>query len=254
MSTARFYIPPERWNPQTPQLDDQETRHATEVLRLVEGDPVVVFNGKGSELGARLGPVGKQGTPLIPGPMAKSPPMATRIALAQAIPKGKNMDLVVQKATELGVGAIHPILSERTVIKLSSEDAARKQEKWQRTGIEACKQSGQNWLPRIASPMTMEAFLSTAASEYELLLIASLQPGARHLKAILAETREMNNGNDPASVIICIGPEGDFTPAEISRALAAGAQPMGLGPIVLRTETAAIYSLSVLAHELLNTH
>jgi len=251
MTTARFYIPPERWNPASPQLDREETHHAVEVLRLKENDPVTVFNGFGTELSARLGHISKHGCPLIPGPLVKSSPLRTRIDLAQAIPKGKNMDLVVQKATELGASTIHPILSERTVIKLDKTDATRKQEKWQRTSIEACKQSGQNWLPMVTPPLPMDAFLNQSANQYDLLLIASLQPGARHLKAILSETREINH-NNPGSVLMIIGPEGDFTPAEISRALNAGAQPMSLGPIVLRTETAAIYSLSVLAHELLS--
>jgi 16S rRNA (uracil1498-N3)-methyltransferase len=175
--------------------------------------------------------------------------LRAKITLGQAIPKGKNMELIVQKATELGAAGIVPLLSERTVVALGAEEASKKQEKWQRTAVEACKQSGQNWLPEVSLPQTVEKFISSGPSA-DLLLIASLQPASRGIKEILAEATELAGGDRPASALVLIGPEGDFTPSETNQALTAGFLPLTLGPIVLRTETAAIYSLSVLAHEL----
>ena len=180
----------------------------------------------------------------------KSPELGARIALAQAVPKGKNMDLIIEKATELGVAEIHPLLSERTVIKLDATERDKKRDKWQRVAIEACKQSGQNHLPTVAAPQTPEQFFAGGRPAYDLLLVASLQPGSRHLKDLLAE-HQNETGGAPKSALILIGPEGDYTPSEINTAQNAGCLPMTLGPIVLRTETAAIYSLSVLAYELL---
>lgn len=245
----RFHIPANVWNPQNPVLTGAEAHHATDVLRLREGDAVVVFDGRGAEQAARISGIGKDQVTLSPGPVAKSAPLPCQIALGQAIPKGKNMEWIVQKATELGASAIFPVLSERTIVRLEKEEAESKRDKWQRVAVEACKQSGQNFLPEVSLPVSMEDLLVRHAKGYELVIIASLQPGARHLKALLEEHQSMR-GQLPKSVLILIGPEGDFTPAEINRALSGGAQPMSLGPIVLRTETAALYSLSVLAHEL----
>lgn len=245
----RFHIPPADWNPEVPRLTGEEAHHALHVLRLQPGDPVVVFDGRGAEMATRIAASAGREVDLEPARPVAAPPIPCRITLAQAIPKGKNMELIVQKATELGAAAIHPVVSERTIVRLDAEEAARKQAKWQRTAIEACKQSGQNHLPEVAVPADMATVLDEAGRAHDLVIIASLQPGSRRLKPILAEHEELH-GSSPASVLMLIGPEGDFTPAEVNRALSAGAQPMTLGPIILRAETAAIYSLSVLAHEL----
>ena len=246
----RFYIPAERWNSEALVLSEAESHHCLTVLRLGEGDKVVAFDGRGSELSTSIESAAKGAVRLAPGPVQKSPELRARIALGQAVPKGKNMDLIIEKATELGVAEIHPLLSERTVIKLDPEEKSRKREKWQRIAIEACKQSGQNFLPSVSEPQTPEHFFAGGRLPYELLVIASLQPGSRHLKTILAEHEE-HVGGRPASALVLIGPEGDYTPAEVNLAQNGGCLPMTLGPIVLRTETAAIYSLSVLAYELL---
>ena len=159
------------------------------------------------------------------------------------------MDLIVQKATELGAHSIVPLTTERTVVQFEARDAEKKREKWQSGVIEACKQCGQNWMPAVLQPQTLSAFF-TGAPAFDLLLIASLQPGALHPKAVLADFRR-EKGANPASVLVLIGPEGDFTPAEIALAKTHGCRPITLGPIILRTETAALYCLSVLSYELL---
>ena len=141
------------------------------------------------------------------------------------------------------------MLSERTVVRLDAADAERKQRKWQRVAVEACKQSGQNWLPKVHAPHTIEQCLADS-NGVDLKLVGSLQPNARGFKYLLNEYQEMH-GDAPSSALILIGPEGDYTPAEIHLATMLGCQPVTLGPIVLRTETAAIFSLSVLAYELM---
>ena len=245
----RFFIEPARWNPAAPRLTGEEAHHAKHVLRLKDGESCVVFDGQGSEQAAKVAGFDGHEVALRPGPVAKTPPLACRIALAQAIPKGRNMDLIVQKATELGASALFPVLSERTIVRLDRDEAERKQEKWQRVAVEACKQCGQNFLPQVGRPVPLAELLAARCRDFDLVIVASLQPGSRRLKPILAEFQEMR-GRPPGSVLMLVGPEGDFTPAEINQALSAGALPMTLGPIVLRTETAALYSLSVLAHEL----
>ncbi len=240
---ARFYIPPHAWNPDKLVLDDAETHHALDVLRVQPGDRVTVFNGEGAEATVEVAKIAKGRIELRKLHASKTPPLSCAITLGQAVPKGKNMELIVEKAVELGAAAIAPLLSERTVVRADEDEALRKRDKWQRAAMEAAKQCGQNWLPQVARPLTPREFFA-AGHAYDLLLIASLQPGALPLKTVLAEIEK------PRRVLILVGPEGDFTPAEISLAQSHGCRPITLGPIILRTETAAIYCLSVLGHEL----
>jgi 16S rRNA (uracil1498-N3)-methyltransferase len=247
----RFYIAPAAWNQESLQLDEAEAHHALNVLRLKAGDRIVVFDGRGREATVEVGEGSRKSLPLRVVHAAKTPPLPCRIVLAQAVPKGKNMDLIIQKATELGAAEIAPLLSERTVVRMEDErgEAEAKREKWQTIAIEAAKQCGQNWLPTIGLPKSPKEFLAERAKDFDLLWIASLQPDAKHPRAWL---REFAPSAGPKSALVLVGPEGDFTPAEIAMAKAAGCRPITLGPIVLRTETAAIYCLSVLSYELLN--
>ena len=241
----RFYIPPHAWNPDKLALDDGETHHALGVLRMQAGARATVFNGLGAEATVELARVEKGRVVLQKISEGKTAPLACEIVLGQAIPKGKNMDLIVEKAVELGAAAIVPLMSERTIVRADAGEALGKREKWQRTAVEAAKQCGQNWLPRVHTPVTPKDFFA-AGERFDLMLIASLQPDARPIKEVLAEA----GAGRPRRVLILVGPEGDFTPAEVGLAKSHGCRPVTLGPIILRTETAAIYCLSVLGHEL----
>ena len=244
----RFYIPPARWNLDRLLLDEDETHHATDVLRMKAGDRATVFNGEGAQAAVELAHISKRAIELKLLTPSQSAPPACRITLGQAIPKGKNMDLIVQKATELGAAAVVPLTTGRTVVQFEARDAEKKREKWQAVAIEACKQCGQNWLPVVRPPQPLSRLFEETT--FDLLLIASLAPGALHPKAVLTDFLRAK-GSPPESVLMLIGPEGDFTPAETALALAHGCRPITLGPIVLRTETAALYCLSVLSYELL---
>jgi len=247
-------------------LTGTEAHHARGVLRLQPGDRVVLFDGQGREATAEITALDSAAVRLQILQEAVTPHLRARITLAQAIPKGKNMDLIVQKSVEIGATEIFPLLSARTVVHLDPGSAAQKRAKWQTVALEAAKQCGQNWLPRIHFPRSPDAFfreIETAispvgaeagmspASRFDLRLVGSLQPGARHLKNILADYAQTYHGARPASVLMLIGPEGDFTPAEIALARSHGCTPLTLGPIILRVETAAIYCLSILSYELL---
>ena len=246
----RFYISPENWSPDALALTGSEAHHARDVLRMKRRDKLVLFNGRGREITAEIVDLGDE-IRLQKLHEAETPPLRCRIVLGQAIPKGKNMELIMQKAVEIGAAEIVPIISDRTVVQVDSESAAQKQSKWQQIAVEAAKQCGQNWLPYVHAPRKLsELFSVTAEESFDLQLIGSLQPGAQHLKKVLMDYSSEHQ-HRPHSVLMLVGPEGDFTPAELAFARGHGCQPITLGPIILRVETAAIYCLSILSYELL---
>jgi 16S rRNA (uracil1498-N3)-methyltransferase len=235
---ARFYLPPDVWLTE-PTLTGDEARHLSQVLRMKPGDPVIVFDGHGRRASAEILSVSRDRVPLKLGEILSSRAPLPAITLAQAIPKGKNMDLIVQKSVELGIAAIQPLVTRYTVV----QPGDGKSEKWRRNALEACKQCGQDTLPEIAEPLTFDRWIATQTDAPGLKLIASLAPGARPFRTILRE----NPGTIQATLLV--GPEGDFSAEETAAALAAGFLPVSLGSIVLRVETATLYCLSALRYE-----
>ena len=276
MGLPRFYIRPEDWTTNAPVLAGAEAHHARDVLRLRQRDQAVLFDGRGHELTVEISEIGRREMRFRVVQEGAALPRGCRITLAQAIPKGKNMELIVQKAVELGAAEIIPIISERTVVSLNEKEGRSKQEKWQQIVIEACKQCGQNWMPDVAEPRSLKEFLQARTSDIrsqrsesrkesagrvssfsdirpltsDLRLVASTQTDALHLKEILRRF-EAEHEARPTNVTVLVGPEGDFTPAEYANASEAGFLAITLGSIILRVETAAIYCLSVLSYELL---
>jgi 16S rRNA (uracil1498-N3)-methyltransferase len=232
------------------ELSATESHHLVAVNRAQAGDTVTVFDGRGTEWICTLAGPDKRAARLQVRFAQKIKPLPYGITLGQALPKGGFMDAIVRKATELGVSRIVPLESERTQVHLDGERSDRKIEKWQTAALEAAKQCGNSWLPEIAPVQPAGAFIDRARG-YDLKLIASLRPGAKSLPAVLAAFRAGRASEvNPVSAVWLIGPEGDFSQAEINQAIGAGFEPVTLGPLVLRCETAAVYAISVLSYEL----
>lgn len=244
----RFFVPPAACHGDSFELTGAEAHHAARVLRLRRGDSVVVLDGAGTELACAVAGTAQGAVRLDVCERRTHPRPAFQITLLQALPKGKLFESIVQKATELGASRIVPVLSERVVSQLDETKAESRQAHWQQVAIEAVKQCGAPWLPRVEAPQSPAAFLA-CGERFDLPFVASLQPGSRHPRAWFDQFRS-EHGGAPSSVAVWVGPEGDFTAAEIEAITAAGARPITLGPLVLRVETAAVYCLSVLNYEL----
>jgi 16S rRNA (uracil1498-N3)-methyltransferase len=245
----RFFLPPNQCTESKLWLETREARHATQVLRLKIGDPVTVLDGAGHEFACDITQVSKREVMLTVTGKKFHPPLPTRLTLIQAVPKGKTFDVIVQKATELGAFRVVPLLTERVATRLDKvKDAAQKVDKWRQVAIESIKQCGSPWLPEISAPVTFGQYL-TGKESYDLSLVAALA-GARQHPRKFFEVFHREHQRLPKSIRVWVGPEGDFTPAELAGILASGAMPITLGSNVLRAETAAIYCLSVLNYEL----
>lgn len=219
-------------------LQGSAATHITRVLRLRQGDALTLFNGQGGEYAASLAEArGGKVTVAVGEAHPLERESALSLTLAQGVSRGERMDLVVQKATELGVCGLAPVFTERSVVRLSAAQAARKLEHWRAIAVGACEQSGRNRLPQLRAPVPLADFLKAAASGTRLLL----SPGA--------PARIQDLPPPVAAVTVLIGPEGGLSELERESAVAAGFTPVRLGPRVLRTETAAIAALSVLQRE-----
>lgn len=235
---ARFFLPPTAWL-ENPALTGDEARHLSQVLRIKPGETITVFDGLGRRASARVLGGTRDHVPLQLGEILPTRAPHPLITLAQAIPKGKNMDLIVQKSVELGIAAIFPLVTRHTVV----QPGDGKSDKWRRNALEACKQCGQDTLPTIAEPLTFERWIATQAHAPGLKLIASLAPGALPMREVLRAHPHTTQAT------LLVGPEGDFAVEEINAALDAGFLPITLGSIVLRVETATLFGLSALRYE-----
>lgn len=250
MPDFRAFCVPASAEPAELTLSAEESHHLVAVNRARAGDTVVAFDGRGNEWICDLVSDRKNAAVLKVRFKQKLKPLPYEITLGQALPKGPSMDAIVRKATEIGAARIVPLESERTQVHLDGDRSDRKIEKWQTAALEAAKQCGNAFVPAIDPVQKASAFMESARG-FDLKLIASLQTGAKSLKTVLASFRT-SQGRAPRKVLWMIGPEGDFTPAEMSISQSAGFEPITLGPLVLRCETAAAYALSILSYELQN--
>lgn len=241
--SARLHVDPARMAGDTVVVADEDYRYLMRVLRLVAGDRVTLFDGHGGEADAEITRVGPRAVELVVRERrrgeASTGPLLT---LIQALARGEKLDLVVQKATELGVGRIVPVTTERAVPRLETIRAGSRRARWQKIAREAARQSGRADVPEI-DPVTPFPIAVAAAPRESLKLI--LWENARGHRM-----REALPASAPSGIVVAVGPEGGFSDGEIEQARAAGFVAVGLGPRILRTETASLAALAVLGYAL----
>jgi 16S rRNA (uracil1498-N3)-methyltransferase len=240
---TRCFLPPESWEEIPPRLSESESHHLLRVRRGREGDRVRVFDGAGRSADAEIVATAGGRAVLRLGEPRRSPPPRLARILIQAMPKHPKPEAIVEKAVELGASAVWFVNAERSVPRPSAEAAAERCERWRAVAVAAAKQCGQDRLPELAWLESVEAAVRRAAGRRQIL--CALEAGARPLRDVLRS----GGLADAPSVVAWVGPEGDFSPDEARRIVAAGAIPARLGPLTLRTETAALYVLCILAYE-----
>jgi len=244
----RFYLPPDQTRGEPLVLRSREAHHALHVLRMKPGEPVLVLNGEGGVFDCCVETATRKEVFLrvVRQQQVARPPW--QITIASAVAKTKSMEFLVQKAAELGAFRIRPLITERVVAHWDSEAATHRVDKWRAIAIESIKQCGSAWLPQIDEPIPLPRFL-TRLGEFDLALVAALHSDARHPREHLASFWQ-RCPSTPVRIAVCLGPEGDFTGAELEAVRAAGILPIHLGPLILRCETAALYCLAALNYEL----
>ncbi|HOO21495.1 MAG TPA: RsmE family RNA methyltransferase [Kiritimatiellia bacterium] len=239
----RCYLPPGGWEGETAELDEAESRHLAGVMRVREGARIGLLDGAGRTGEAEVVSAGKRSATVRIRSRRMADPRVPRRILMQALVREQKMDWLIQKAVELGVSEIRPMQTDHAVVRIRPAEAAKKAARWQAIALAACKQSGNPWLPRIEAPRPLAEVLGELGGVPACF--GALQEGAVPLPAFFGRLRRENG---PA-VGLFIGPEGDFSGAEVEALLAAGVQPVTFGPIVLRVETAAVFILSALQYE-----
>lgn len=218
-------------------LPTQAGEHVARVLRLGAGAPVVLFNGDGHDYAAVLVDVGKRDVRArIQGMLAVANESPLRLTLAQGVARGEKMDLIVQKATELGVACVVPLLTERSEVRLDPARAEKRLAHWRAVAASACEQSGRASLPGILPAQPLEGWLASLPQDGQLRL-ALLPEGSQSLRSLCF---------GPAGGLLVVGPEGGLGERDVSALHAAGFGGLALGPRILRTETAGLAALAAL--------
>ncbi|HPE62433.1 MAG: 16S rRNA (uracil(1498)-N(3))-methyltransferase [Thiothrix sp.] len=237
MRIPRFYTPIPLQQGQQLELPPEVFRHAIQVLRLNPGADLILFNGQGGEYLAELTTVGKRHASVqitAFTPQERESPL--HLTLVQALIKPDKMDFAIQKSVELGVAAIQPLLSARSVTRPGRDQLDKKQQHWEAVAGSACEQSGRTRLPMILPLLTLDGYLAASARRERLILLPGAHP----------RLPELVFDSTPRILEVLIGPEGGFDDGEVSACLQAGIRPLALGPRILRAETAALTISSLL--------
>jgi 16S rRNA (uracil1498-N3)-methyltransferase len=235
--TARFHAPDARAEGDLVTLPDEEAEHLTRVLRLTAGAPIVVFNGHGIEFDAVVEQAGKSSVAVrLGGSRVPSVEPSVAVTLAQAVLKGDKMDDVVRDAVMMGIAAIQPVVTTRTEVTIAALNRGRRRERWQRVAVASAKQCGRAVVPVVHSPVDLDGVLRHGS----LMRLMLVEPSAGVSAQPITDLAER-----PADATLIVGPEGGWTPEELSRS-AAACRFVSIGPRTLRADAAPLVGLTAL--------
>lgn len=236
----KFHIRPDTVSGDRVIFDEQETRHLRRVLRLRPGEVVHAIDGQGCEFAVRLESLrGREAVGRILGRSDRLTESPLAITLAQGIPKGEKMEWIVKTVTELGAARVMPLLTERVIVRLPLSRWRERQRRWQRVATEAAKQCGRSVIPAVEPVLTLEEFIAGGiGAELALCLWEGESQGLRDILSSISDS--------PSSALLVVGPEGGLAVGEVDRLRAHGLRTAGLGPRILRTETAGPVGVALL--------
>ncbi len=242
----RCLIDAAQWAADEIELAPEESHHLVQVLRVRPGERVGLFTGRGQTVEATFVAVRQKRALLraLPATRRTAPPPSVAVTLIQALPKHALMDGIVQKAVELGALAIQPLITERVIVRLSSDAAGQRRDRWQKIALEATRQCGAAWMPDVLPVRCLPEIIPDLA-HFDLCLVGSLHTDARPFREVVTQPRLRSMKR----VALIVGPEGDLSEKETLALRDAGAQLASFGKAVFRVETAALYGLSLLHYE-----
>ncbi len=246
----RYFVPAAQMGQHSVSFEGEDARHLAAVMRSKPGDLIIACDGNGRDVLAKITSVNKGNVQAeIIERLMTNAEMAWKVTVAQSLPKGDKLEIVIQKGTEAGAAAFQPFLSQRTVVQYDERKEAKRLERWRKIAKEAAEQSHRSVIPEVNTVGSWKSLLKQF-SDYDLILFCYEEVGrsGTGLRDLLSHQRAANK-DDARRVMVVIGPEGGFTPQEAEAATASGAILIGLGRRILRTETAALYALACLAYE-----
>ena len=247
MARRRFYASPDNITASLATLSTQETHHLIHVLRMTPGDEAFVFDGCGREFRCSFSRVeANQALLEIEETLSDIVESSLHITLAQALAKGEKFDFIVQKATELGVSAVAPLITRNSDVRLDDQQKNNRVERWRRISLEAMKQCGRRRLVEIARPRSLREFIAetTALDARNQVTLVFSEGGGMPIAEALQPSAE------GSAVCALVGPEGGWSTDELEALKDSGSSAVTLGPRVLRTETAALVALTLIQNAL----
>jgi len=239
----RFFISAEQSTDRHITISGEDVRHIAMVLRMKTGDELLLCDGEGTEYQTTIAQVGRSEIIADVKARSKRELRGPRVTLCQGLPKSDKMDWIVQKATELGVASIIPLVTERTIVKIRDEE--KRISRWQKIAREAAMQSNRPTIPKVEKIQSLDGYIRTLDPDPWTLLILPWEEGTLPIKEVLRTNPDMKN------IIVLIGPEGGFSAQEAAMGKEKGFHLVSLGQNILRTETAAVAVLSMIGYEFL---
>ncbi|MNM10123.1 Ribosomal RNA small subunit methyltransferase E [compost metagenome] len=246
----RYFIPKDSFSEGTVTIGGEDARHIARVMRGRPGDKLIVSDGASREALTEIAEIGEG---VVTAAILEMLPMThepkAKITVAQSLPKGDKMEIVIQKCTEIGAAAFVPFLSERTIVQYDERKEGKRLERWRKIAKEAAEQAHRNIVPEISAPLSWKELLKSAEGYAAVFFCYEKEEGLQLRTAVAPWAERLKNGAEENAVLVIVGPEGGFSEDECREAEEAGAVSVGLGRRILRCETAGMVAAACILYE-----